>query len=116
MDQIEQIEDLVEWVWNNPKLCSRNKNFYLFRGDVGKRALRTYRLLRSLKRDILSSKQVAISGGQDQTTVCVRLEAVHGSRQVVLSARLFGLLQSDPQLRQSLRWPDQSNPSGCGTT
>lgn len=96
-------ETLLERLWRHPIKLSRNKNFDLYTGRAGRRALRAYRLLRSLKRDLQQSAEIAVHAGPRQAAVSVELRALHGRRRVLLSARMFSLLLDDPDVGERLR-------------
>lgn len=91
-------EDLAEALWLDPLGASRNKNFSLYDSPSGRRALSIYRLLRSVRRDLIDNREVAVRHEQHGTVVVLDLPAVHGRRTVTLSPRMFGLLEHDPAL------------------
>jgi hypothetical protein len=96
-------ETLLERLWLRPNLFSRNKNFDLYDGIDGRRALRAYRLLRSLKRDLLESSEIEVSTGDGSTSIWIALRAIHGQRRVRLTPLMYQLLRDDPDVGARLR-------------
>ncbi|MFH1811720.1 MAG: hypothetical protein ABIJ09_23475 [Pseudomonadota bacterium] len=98
----ELVEQLVRELWHDPTQASRNRHFQAFQGDLGRRALRCYRLLRSLRRELLLADRVTVERDGRGTSVMVELHGVHARRRVSLTPRLFALLQDDEELRHRL--------------
>ena len=98
MTALSDWQDLLEKLWLHPDLFSRNKNFDLYDGIEGRRALRAYRLLRSVKRDLLASSEIVVSAGVEEASIWIELRAVHGQRRVRLSSLMYRLLRDDPEV------------------
>lgn len=100
--QPRSLESLVCELWHHPEFCSRNRNFDLFSDDVGRRALRVYRNLRFLRRQILRQRTATVIRDGESSLVVVEVKEIHARRRVTLSAALFGLLVEDTELRPYL--------------
>jgi len=101
--------ELVRNLWREPLRFSRNKNFALYTEAHGRRALRWYQQLRSLKRDISTGSQLRVQRDQDTAAVAIELDAIGGRRRSRLPGALFELLLDDdevgPRLRAALACP-----------
>lgn len=95
--------EIVRNLWRDPARYSRNKNFWLYAEASGRRALRWYQQLRSLKRDIGAGSQLRVQ--RDARTAAVRIElaAIGGRRYSLLPTELFELLLDDDEIGARLR-------------
>ncbi|MBN2358694.1 MAG: hypothetical protein JXR83_04530 [Deltaproteobacteria bacterium] len=112
-------------LWRAPERYSRNRNFELYDGVAGRRALRWYRQLRSIKRDIGAGSRLRVKRCARTAAVTVELDAIGGRRRSRLPLELFDLLLDDeevgPLLRAALaetarRGPGRNETTGSDVT
>lgn len=101
------VRRLVQRLLDPSEPLSRNRHFHTFSTPEGRAALRIYRRLRSLQKDILSS---GLEGLHARTRVEedgdrrveVTLKKVRGQRTTLLPEPEFELLQGLPGIRELL--------------
>jgi hypothetical protein len=105
--------ELVRNLWRSPERFSRNRHFALYNSVSGRRALRWYRQLRSLKRDIVIGSHLQVRRGEASAAMTIELDAISGRRRSRLAIELFELLLVDdeagPRLRAALTRSDENN-------
>jgi hypothetical protein len=95
--------ELVRNLWRAPERYSRNRNFALYDDVSGRRALRWYRQLRSLKHDIGTGSQLRVQRDAHTAAVTIELDAISGRRRSRLAIELFELLLDDVEVGPRLR-------------
>ena len=95
--------ELVRNLWRDPARFSRNKNFWLYDERSGRRALRWYQQLRSLKRDIGTGSRLRVRRDARTAAVTIELAAISGRRRSRLAIELFALLLDDVEVGPLLR-------------
>ena len=92
----------------SPDPMTRNRHFEVFGDPLGRRALRIYRHLRSLRRDILGAAHVPVAvergfgGDSGRVRLEIALAGERGTRTAFLSADELDLLLETPGIKSRL--------------
>ncbi|MBL9037952.1 MAG: hypothetical protein JNG84_05485 [Archangium sp.] len=96
------VRRLVERLFDPKQPLSRNRHPATFETPEGVEALRVYRRLRSVRRDVLSAAKVQIDEGADEVIISLEWPAVRGRRSVRLSKGELAVLRALPDVREML--------------
>lgn len=113
------VRRLVRRLSDGSRPMSRNRHFHVFRSPEGKLALKVWRRLKSLQRDILAcadheraATYVRLSEENGQKRIELRLQRVRGWRVSLLSEAEFELLGDLPGVRSVLHAAEARSQSG----
>jgi hypothetical protein len=115
------VRRLVRRLSDRSRPMSRNRHFHVFRSPEGRLALKLWRRLMSLQRDILACAEqeraatyLRLSEENGQRRIELRLERVRGYRVSLLSEAEFELLGDLPGVRAALHAAEApSQPGGA---
>jgi hypothetical protein len=100
-----------------PEPLTRNRHFEVFGDRQGRLALRVYRHLRSLQRDILASVEAPVvvepgpEGEAGRVRLTIALPGRRGVRTAFLTADELELLLETPGIRDRLGDPGMGDPT-----